>query len=204
MSIEKFFAENKPGSDFKAWIYSKIEQESRPLSPISMLAKQYREQGSLQIRTLSRIIGEGESSTLTVPSREIVSARLNHEQMVSGAKNTLAIIFGCAIPVIESTSREGWLDMSEFWGFYDLSRTGTSLPDYAHRQNGRDILTFQQWGVLDQAIRSNPDYALFLEERGINLLTPSLKSILQQSYLVYNHIIPQFRSGHISLARSLL
>lgn len=203
MSIENFFAENKPGTEFSAWIRTRIKQESIPTSPISALAKLYRENGSQQIRALSSILGDGEGSTLTIPTNKIVFSRFNPEQLLSWGRNGLAIFFGCATPTIEASIKEGWLDMSKFWGFYDFAKGGTYLPEFPQRQVDNDILTIRQWGGLDQAVRSNPNYAVFLDQRGLDLLPQSLALVLRQAYQAYEPVVQQFKSDHLRLASSL-
>ncbi len=152
---------------------------------------------------LSKILNPDEDSVSTIPNEELIMNRLNLEQRFSWGINGLAVFFGCTIPTIESARQEGWLDMSEFWGLYDLARAGTFLPECPARQIDRYIFTPPQWGGLDQAIRNNLTYGIFLEEKGLALLPPSLTTILSQAYQVYNPVVEEFKTKHNTLAKCL-
>lgn len=203
MSIESFFGQNQPGAEFRAYIYTRSKQESHPISPIGMLAKLYREEGSQQIKDITQILAISEGSILTVPTLEFVLSRLNPEQISSWRLNAIAIIFGCAIPTIESTAKEGWLDMNVFSGLYNFAKAGTYLSEIP-TPNIQEVLTATQWGALDQAIRSNPLYDLFLEEKGISLLPPTMATTLRNAYTAFQPAALEFKTKHNLLAQSLI
>lgn len=204
MSIETFFANNKPGYEFKAWIISRANQESHPTNPISELAKMYRVEGVEQLKKLAEKIRAIEGNQIVIPNPQMVMSRLGQQDLFSWNQNALGLIFGCAIPVIESTVKEGWCEMDQFWGLYDFSVSGTILPTIAvERINQRVLLTQDQWGKLDGLIRQDPTYGCFLEESGISLLPPSLGEALDHSFKAFGLGRDEFKQKHRLLAGSL-
>lgn len=207
MSIETFFSQHKPDSDFKFFIQQRLsleeEQKGHTITPLMMLAQLYRLEGSERIQTITRQLSESEGSKMTVPNYDILLKLLTNQEAISWGSNSLAIYFGCTIPTIYLATKEGWLDMSIFWGLYDLAKAGTYLPEYHQKQTELDILKPSQWGALDQAVRNNPNYAIFLEQKGLGLLPSSLASILRNPYKTYESILPQFKKNHILLAIAL-
>lgn len=207
MSIETFFSQNKPGIDFKNFIQERVakevEQNGHPITPLNMLAQLYRREGSERIKAITRKLSETEGNRMTVPDQNYVLSQLTNEECLSWGRNGLAVFFGSAVPTIYSATTEGWLDMSTFWGFYDIAKAGTFLPEFPKREVELVIFEPRQWGALDQAARSNPNYAIFLNQIGLDLLPQNLASILRETYKAYEPAVQQFKTDHIRLASSL-
>ena len=208
MSIEKFFAENKPGYEFIEFIDRRIKLGGNQQTRIGALAQLYRQVGSEHLRELTKRLSSNEGGVLSIPNAEEVMSRFNSEQISSWGKNTIAILFGCAIPTIEvAVLRDGFLDMKNFWGYYDNARTGTILPNILKRNTDEEMLSPSQWGQLGRAIRENPTYNLFLEQGGLSLLPSnshqSLNSILGSAYDRYDDALNQFRKSHQSFSKCL-
>lgn len=208
MSIEGLFEENQPGYEFIQFIDRRIELSPTKQTRIGALAQLYRQVSSEHLRELTKRLSSNEGGILSLPNAEEVMGRFTQDQISSWGRNTIAIIFGCAIPTIEvAVLRDGFLDMKNFWGYYDVAKTGTMLPDIPERVEDPEILSSSQWAQLGKAIRENPTYNLFLEQGGLALLPSnsdqSLRALLEKAYNKYAYGLSQFRKSHQLLSKCL-